>query len=164
MQSIVKFKLLVIALLSIVNIACTTVNSKVGGLLNLDTDLEMAFKVDADINPDDRKTPSPLFVRMYELKSPKMFRKANFIDLFERDSETLGADMISKQRLKRIKPGEGRQENFVLSEETRYVGLYAEFLQYKDAAYKVIIPVVANNVISTSATIRLTGNRIFVFE
>ena len=85
--------------------SCTTVNSKVGGMLNLDTDLKLTFKVDADINPDDSNTPAPLFVRMYELKSTKMFDKADFIGLFERDKELLGADMISKQRLKRLKPG-----------------------------------------------------------
>lgn len=145
-------------------ISCSTVNSKVGGLLNLDTDLALAFHVDADINPDDSKTPSPLFIRLYELKSPKMFNKANFIDLFERDKEALGADMINKQKLKRIRPGEGREESFVLSEETRYVGLYAEFLQYKNAAYKVVIPVAQNNVVSTSATIQLSGNRMVVLQ
>jgi len=153
-----------IIILSMASVACTTVNSKVGGLLNLDTDLMLAFSVDADINPDDTKTPSPLFIRLYELKSPKMFTKANFIDLFERDKEALGADMINKQKLKRIKPGEGREENFVLSKETKYVGLYAEFLQYRNAAYKVIIPVTPNNVVSTSATIQLSGNRMVVYE
>lgn len=157
-------KLFSVFLMIVVCSACTTVNSKVGGLLNLDTDLKLAFKVDSDINPDDSKTPSPLFIRMYELKSPKMFKKANFIDLFERDSEALGADMINKQKLKRLKPGEGREESFVLSNETRYVGLYAEFLQYKNSAYKVIIPVVPNNVIRSAATIQLSGNRMVVFE
>lgn len=164
MRSGVSFKHFSIAVLLLLNAACTTVNSKVGGFFNLDTDLNLTFKVDADINPDDSKTPSPLFIRMYELKSPKMFKKANFIDLFERDTETLGADMISKQRLKRIKPGEGRETDFVLSKEARYVGLYAEFLRYKSAAYKVIIPVTPNNVISTSATIYLSGNRMSVSD
>ena len=157
-------KCLYVTLILLTVISCSTVNSKVGGLLSLDTDLSLAFDVDADINPDDSKTPSPLFIRLYELKSPKMFNKANFIDIFERDKEALGADMINKQKLKRIKPGEGREEDFVLSEGTKYIGLYAEFLQYKNAAYKVVIPVAQNNVVSTSATIQLSGNRMVVLD
>lgn len=164
LHSRIRFKLVALMCIILVNVACTTVNSKVGGFFNLDTDFQLALKVDADINPDDNKTPSPLFIRMYELKSPKMFKKANFIDLFERDSEALGADMVAKQKLKRIKPGEGREESFVLSAETKYVGLYAEFLQYKNSAYKVIIPVAPNNVVSTTATVQLSGNRLSILK
>ena len=109
--------------------ACSSINSSVGGFFNMDTDLEIKFKVDADVNPDDDKKPSPLFVRMYQLKSAKMFNRANFIDLYEKDKDVLGADMLSKQKLHRIKPGESRSENFVLNKNTRYIGLYAEFLQ-----------------------------------
>lgn len=144
--------------------SCTTINTKVGGLLNLDTDLRITFLVDADVNPDDNKTPSPLFVRMYELKSPNMFNKANFIDIFERDAEALGADMITKQRLKHIRPGETREADFVLNKETKYVGLYAEFLRYKNSKYKLVIPVAQTNVVSSSATIKISGNKILISE
>ncbi len=142
--------------------ACTSLNTKVGKMLNLDTDLKLTFKVDADINPDDQKTPSPLFIRMYELKSTKMFERANFLDLFERDKETLGADMIAKQRLKRIKPGENTDISFVLDEKTQFIGLYAEFSEYKNANFKVIIPVASHNVISSSATIHIAGNSLSI--
>jgi type VI secretion system protein VasD len=139
-------------------------NTKVGGLLNLDTDLQLTFQAAADINPDDNRTPSPLFIRMYELKSTNMFNKANFIDIFERDAEVLGADMVNKQRLKHVRPGEIRETSFVLSEETKYVGLYAEFLRYKDAKYKLIIPVAQTNVVSSSAKIKITSNRLVKSE
>ena len=138
--------------------ACSTVNSKVGGYFNLDTDLDLTFKVDADINPDDSNTPSPLFIRMYELKSKKMFSKTDFIDLYERDKKMLGADMIAKQKLRRIKPGEDREEHFVLDKKTRFIGLYAEFLQYRNSSFKLIIPVVPHDVVGTSAVIHISGN------
>lgn len=157
-----KLIILVVFLLS--GSSCTTMNTKVGGLLNLDTDLKLDFVVDADVNPDDNKTPSPLFVRMYELKSPNMFNKANFIDIFERDAEALGADMVAKQRLKHIKPGETRETSFVLSKETRYVGLFAEFLRYKNSKYKLVIPVAQTNVVSSSATIKISGNRLQIIK
>lgn len=140
--------------------ACTSLNTKVGGVFKLDTDLKLTFKADADINPDDKKRPSPLFLRMYELKSTKQFEKANFIDLFERDSEILGADLVAKQTLKRLRPGDDRVDSFVLKPETRYVGLFAEVLQYKDAKFKILIPIAPTNVFASSAVIYISGNTI----
>ena len=139
---------------------CSSINSSVGGLFNMDTDLEIKFKVDADVNPDDDKKPSPLFVRMYQLKSTKMFQRANFIDLYEKDKEVLGADLISTQKLRRIKPGESRVENFVLNKEANYIGLYAEFLDYKKSSFKLVIPVVPTNVIGTSEKVLIAGNKL----
>lgn len=140
--------------------SCSSINSSVGGFFNMDTDLEIKFKVDADVNPDDDKKPSPLFVRMYQLKSKKMFKRANFIDLYEKDKDVLGADMISKQKLRRIKPGENRKEQFVLDKNTNYIGLYAEFLDFKKSSFKLIIPVVPTNVVGTSEEVLIAGNKL----
>lgn len=137
---------------------CSTVNSKVGGVLNLDTDLKLNFVVESDINPDEGDKPSPLFVRIYELKSEKLFEKADFIEIYERDKEVLGADFISKQELKRLTPGESRTERFVISEDARYVAIFAEFFQYQSAKPKVIFPVTTNNVFRDSVTIKVSGN------
>ncbi len=160
MKTPLFLKVILLAIASLSLSACSTINTSIGGFFNMDTDLEIKFKVDADVNPDDDRKPSPLFVRMYQLKSTKMFNKANFIDLYEKDKEVLGADMLSKQVLRRIKPGESRDENFVLNKKTRYIGLYAEFLQYKKSAYKLIIPVVPTNVIGTTEEVLVAGNRL----
>lgn len=140
--------------------ACQSMNAAVGGYLGLDTDLEIVFKVDADINPDELDKASPLFIRMYELKSKKMINKADFIEIYERDKEVLGADMLVSHKLKRLKPGENRTEHFVLDEKTHYVALYAEFLEFKESKYKLVIPVVANNVVRNTVIIRVSGNQL----
>jgi hypothetical protein len=93
-----------------------------------------------------------------------MFNKSDFIDIYERDKEVLGADMIARQKLRRLKPGEDREDSFVLDPKTRYVALYAEFLRYQDAEYRVIIPVVPNNVVSTTATVQVSGNTLKIVE
>lgn len=140
---------------------CQSNKSAVGGYLDLDTDLKIEFFVDSDINPDDNGTPSPLFLRLYELKSDKMIKKADFIDLYEQDKKTLGADMIGDvHKLKRFRPGEGRIEHFVLGKNTYYVALYAEFLDFKESGFKLVIPVVANNVFRNSANVLISGNRL----
>ena len=160
MKLSLSYKVLFLTGLIVSLSSCSSINSSVGGFFNMDTDLEIKFKVDADVNPDDDKKPSPLFVRMYQLKSAKMFNKANFIDLYEKDKDVLGADMISKQKLHRIKPGESRSESFVLNKEANYIGLYAEFLQYKNSSFKLLIPVVPTNVIGTSEEVLIAGNKL----
>lgn len=152
------FKLAGIAILMITLIACQSMNSSVGGYFGLDTDLQIDFVVDADINPDELGKASPLFIRMYELSSKKMMKKADFIEIYERDKDVLGADLVAVHKLKRLKPGESRTEHFVLDKKTNFVALYAEFLEFKEAKYKIIIPVVANNVFRNSVTIRVSGN------
>jgi len=159
---IFKFALVSLVLLS--NAACTAMNSKVGEVLNLDTDLKLTFIVSADANRDDDKIPSPLVIKMYELKSPDMFEKSNFIDIFEQDSEILGADLIDKHRLKHLQPGEERMVRFVLDEKTKYVGLFAEFLMYKGAKYKLVIPIAQTNVFSSSAEIKISTNKMAIIE
>lgn len=157
-------KLVLISFALLISTSCTTMNTKVGGLFNLDTDLQLTFFVHADVNLDDDNISSPLIVRMYELKSPDLFKKANFIDIFEKDAQVLGADLIARQRLKYMQPGETREVSFVLSEETKYVALFAEFLRYKDAQYKLVIPIAQTNVISSSAEIKLSGNSVTIIE
>lgn len=144
--------------------SCEAMNTKVGGVLDLDTDFKLTFVVDNNINPDDSKIPSPVIVRMYELKSTKLFEKANFIDLYERDVEVLGESMIGQQSLKAIQPGEARSANFVLSKDTQYIGLYVEFLQFENAKYKVTIPIAQTNVVSSYAEVQLSENTISILK
>ena len=142
--------------------ACQSLNSAVGTYFDMDTDLQIDFIVDADINPDELGKASPLFIRMYELKNTKMMKKADFIDIYERDKEALGADMVTVHKLRRFKPGESRTEHFVLDKKTDYVAFYAEFLAFKESKYKLIVPVVANNVVRTTAVVRVAGNEIYL--
>ncbi len=158
------FSLAFIAIFLSVLTACQAVNSSVGGYFDLDTDIQIELLVDADINPDEQGIASPLFVRLYELSSNKMMGRADFIEIYERDKEVLGADMIAVHKLKRLKPGENRTEHLVLDKKTNYVALYAEFLEFKESKYKLIIPVVANNVFRDSVVIRVSGNELIFDE
>lgn len=156
------YNLALIAIIVGVVTSCQAVNSSLGGYLDLDTDIQIDFMVDADINPDELGKASPLFIRMYELSSNKMIKKADFIEIYERDEEVLGADMIAVHKLKRLKPGDDRSEHFVLDKKTNYVALYAEFLEFKESKFKLIIPVVANNVFRDSVVIRVSGNELIL--
>lgn len=160
MKQFQLLKIMILLILSVALSSCQSMNAAVGGYLGLDTDLQVDFVIDSDINPDELGVASPLFIRMYELKATKMMKRADFIEIYERDKKVLGADMIAVHKLKHFKPGDSRSEHFVLNKDTNYVALYGEFLEFKDAKYKLIIPVVANNVFRNSVVIRVSGNEL----
>ena len=138
---------------------CSTVNGS-GKTLGLDTDLKIVFRTANDINPDERNHPSPVFIRLYELKSPLLFHQADFMTLYAKDKATLDADFVAKRELKRFIPGESREERFVLNPATKYVALYAEFFQYQNANYKVVFEVTPGNFVRNQVQLDLTGNHI----
>lgn len=143
-------------------VACTKVNSGVGGVFNFDTDLKLMFEVAANVNPDEKHTPSPIYLRFYELTSDKSFNRASFLELYENDTAVLGDELIAKQELKRLAPGESRAERFVVAKNTRYVALFAEFFQYKNAKFKVVFPVTSNNVVENTARIELNDTHLLL--
>lgn len=141
---------------------CTKVNSGVVGMFDLDTDLKVIFIAGKDINPDEKHSPSPLYIRLYELTSDHAFIKADFLALYEKDDALLGKDLIAKRELNRIVPGESREETLVLDPKTRYVALFAEYFEYKNAKYKLIFPVTSKNVIKNTVRIELSGNNMLL--
>ena len=147
--------LLAVTVLTIAS--CSSSKSRVGGVLNLDTDLKLTLNVASDINPDDNNRPSPVFIRFYQLKSTTAFDKADFIDIYERDKEVFGGDIVNKQTLKPLIPGETRVERLVLEPGTRAIAIYAEFSQYAGSTYKVTFPVTENNVIRNAEVIQISG-------
>jgi len=155
-----RSKSALVVVLALLVASCTSVNHKVGAALNFDTDLKLEITVGSEINPDENNQSSPVFVRLYELNSTTVFDKADFIDLYERDEELLGATFVAKQELKRLIPNTLRTERFVLNKDTRYVALFAEFFRYKDATAKLVFPITSSNVVRNSIKININGNNI----
>jgi type VI secretion system protein VasD len=120
--------------------------------------------VDSNINPDENKRSSPVFVRLYELKSPTVFQKADFIDLYERDAVILGADFVNKQVLKPLPPGVNRTDNFVLKNGATTIGLYVEFSQYRGSNYKVSFPIVEHSISKNEITVKISGTDVSIVK
>jgi type VI secretion system protein VasD len=144
--------------------ACSSSKSSVGSALDVETTLKVNFVVDATINPDDQKRTSPVFVRLYELKSPTIFQKADFLDLYEKDTAVLGGDFVNKQNLKPLTPGVNRTEVVHLKNGATTVGLYVEFSQYRGANYKVTVPVVEHSISKNEVTIKISGTDVSIVK
>jgi len=121
----------------IINTSC----SNVASVLNLDADLELTIFAKADVNPDDSETASPVVIRLYELKDVKKFEEIEFYDLYANDKKILGKNLIDKHRLKHFVPDSKRKKMFVLNKNTKYIGLFAEFSQYKKSQFRAVVKI-----------------------
>src|SRR5689334_22078541 len=61
----------------------------------------------AQVNPDARKRPSPVVVRVFELKAPTLFEQADFVSLFEKEQAVLGAELVAREEFV-LRPGESK--------------------------------------------------------
>lgn len=60
------------------------------------TRIEGRLAAAADVNPDIDRNPSPILVRLYELKAETAFSNADFFQLHDDDTAVLGADLVAK--------------------------------------------------------------------
>lgn len=153
---------LLLALVALALAGCSSRESKVGGMLNLQTDLKLTLEAAQNINPDVQGSPSPVFLRVYELNSKEAFEQADFIELYERDRSALGDTLVQRRQLPRLVPGETRSHKLVLDSGTRYVGVMAEFFQFEDSVHKIVVPVTARNVFRDTLEVRVSGNQLSV--
>lgn len=96
----------------------------------------------ADLNPSVSQRPSPLLLRVYELKTAAGFNQADFMALYQSDAATLGADMVSREEFT-LQPGETRPYNKQLGPETRFLAVFAGFRNLEKARWRVAVPVEA---------------------
>jgi type VI secretion system protein VasD len=96
----------------------------------------------AQVNPDARKRPSPVVVRVFELKAPTLFEQADFVSLFEKEQATLGAELVSREEFV-LRPGETKPLSKPLSPDTKFIGVMVAFRELERARWRAVVPVAA---------------------
>ncbi|MBI5718665.1 MAG: type VI secretion system lipoprotein TssJ [Burkholderiales bacterium] len=94
----------------------------------------------ADLNPSATQRPSPLVLRIYELRSDTAFGKADFIALYQSEQSTIGADLVLKDEFM-LMPGESRPYQRTLSIETRYLAVFGAYRNIERAVWRAIAAV-----------------------
>ena len=102
--------------------------------------VELAVASQPNVNPDHSSRPSPVLVKIYELRNDLAFKQAEFTTLFDTPLQVLGADLIATDELVFI-PGEARRVAYHPNPNTRFVGIVAGFRQMDRALWRVIKPV-----------------------
>ncbi len=94
----------------------------------------------ADSNPDAAGRPSPVVVRLYQLKENVAFNGADFFALYDDEQKVLGGDLVSRSEYL-LKPSEKRSLEIEVSPDARFVGAVAAFRDIRNARWRVVVPV-----------------------
>lgn len=103
--------------------------------------LKVVIEADDTINLNEQRDPSPIVLRFYELKSPTIFNQATFFELFDKDSEKLGADLVSKREFE-VKPQDKLDFTRETPVETKHLGVIAGFREINSAKWRDIVDIV----------------------
>lgn len=104
------------------------------------TSAGLTVQATARINPNSQGQPSPVVLRIYELKATSVFDTAEFSQLFYNDQATLGGDMLNRRELE-LAPGQTVERTDTLSSETRFLGFVAGYRDLSNATWRARVPV-----------------------
>jgi len=91
-----------------------------------------------DVNPGPAGRPSPVVVRVYQLRSPGPFLNAGFFDLYDNANATLGQNLIIWEEFE-LQPGEAREYNTKFDIDTKYVGVIAAYRDLENSRWRELV-------------------------
>lgn len=104
------------------------------------TQVSGTIQASAQVNPSASRRPSPLLVRVYELKSAATFNAADFMSLYQRDQAELAADFLAKDEFV-LAPGETKTFAKTLSPDTRFLGVVAAYRDVEHAKWRSVVAI-----------------------
>jgi type VI secretion system protein VasD len=92
------------------------------------------------INPDQRGRPSPVSLKLFELKSLAAFQLGDFFSLYDRERETLGTELVARDEIV-LKPGDRVTQERKLAPEVKYIGVVVGYRDLERSQWRLAIPV-----------------------
>lgn len=102
----------------------------------------------------------PVVIRLYQLSSRTEFQAASFWAIFN-TSESLAGVVIDKRSLSPLYPDEKRLVAIDLEEDTFFLGVFAEFAEYKQQAYSDVVPISAD-ILDEGVTVTVTSSGVAI--
>jgi type VI secretion system protein VasD len=109
--------------------------------------LQGSIKAAPTSNPDVRGRPSPIVLRVYELRALGAFNNADFFSLFEKEAETLGAELVGREEYT-LQPAETRPYQRQLQPDTKFIGVAVAFRDLENSRWRLTAPVPAGREIT----------------
>lgn len=100
--------------------------------------LELSASTDA--NPDRNDRPSPVLVRVYELRSQGAFETADFFAMLEQDQAVLGSEMVNSWEFQ-LDPGESTTLDATFQASSGFIGVFAAYRDIERAQWRAITSV-----------------------
>jgi len=108
------------------------------------TTAEGTISASQNLNVGALRHSSPVVVRLYDLKEPAGFEAADFLALFQREQETLAADLLGRTEYL-VQPGQTvRIEQRTLSPDAHAIGVVAAFQNVERATWRALVPLRLN--------------------
>jgi type VI secretion system protein VasD len=108
----------------------------------------------ANVNPDARGRPSPVVVRVYELKSAAPFETADFVSLYEKDQTLLGAEVVVRDEFV-LSPGESKSIRRDAG-DSKFLAVMAAFRDLERARWRAVSPLTVGK--DNAFTVRLESS------
>ena len=100
---------------------------------------KLTLQVAADANPDPNNRPSPVVVRVYQLKGSDKFTSADYFELSDDAAKALGPDLIKSEE-HQLKPGENITVALSVAGDAKFVGVVAAFRNFRESQWRVVVP------------------------
>lgn len=97
--------------------------------------VKLTLAASADVNPDAQNRPSPIVVRIYQLKDDAGFKDADYFALYDKEAATLTAALVSRVEFE-LAPGEKHTADYSVSPDTRYIGVAAAYRDIRNAQWR----------------------------
>jgi type VI secretion system protein VasD len=123
------------------------------------TQINLQLISQANTNPDASNNPSPVLLRIYELKEQSNFMNADFFALFDKEQATLAADLVHKQEIL-LTPGQNSALQIDPDASTKLLGFFAAFRNLDNAQWRSVTPLNLHNI--NDITLTASGNTLVV--
>lgn len=135
-------KTLLITLLTLLLAGCASDPEKPEPSEPPKTLVEAQIIVSCQVNPDVEGRPSPIVMRIYELKTLGKFDDADFYKLFGEYESVLGSDLIASEKF-HLRPGDAKTIKNTVSPETKFIAVTAAYRDLNQAVWRGSIPIEA---------------------
>ncbi|AOI73438.1 type VI secretion lipofamily protein [Burkholderia ubonensis] len=92
-----------------------------------------------DVNPDLNRKPSPIVLKVFQLKAASAFESADFFSLQDKPEGVLGADLLGVDRII-LRPGEARTLHYRGNVEAGALGVVAEYRVLEKNRWRLTVP------------------------
>ncbi len=128
-----------------------SITTVVGGCFSKDPPQAPATIINAEIlaseaiNPDGEGRPSPIVVRLYELKNLGTFNALGFFPLYNEEETALGEDLVYREEFSLV-PGGKKLFTRTPSADTQFLAVIAAFRNIDQATWKAAVPIPAERI------------------
>lgn len=109
------------------------------------TKLDIRLDASEQLNPDVNGRPSPVVVRLMELRHPVAFKNADFFSLYQQPRETLMPDLVAVEEIE-LRPGETRELKLSANPESRYLGVIVAYRDLTESEWRTTIALKAKRI------------------